>query len=150
MRDRSRGSRSGHGSRTNPSRWPLETSNPSLLQTVLTKYSQNNCTGASKRSHILFTSGSTGRPKAVQIMERAILNLAVETSVTPLQGNDRVAEFNNPGSDSVSSRFGCHCCPGLESSSSQDRLSPTLPMFRHSWRKTRSPWRFCRRPCSIY
>ncbi|KXG52110.1 Male sterility, NAD-binding [Penicillium griseofulvum] len=53
----------------------------------------------SEISHILFTSGSTGKPKPVQIRAESILHMATKTLATPLQTNDRVTEFNNPGFD---------------------------------------------------
>ncbi|KAF5986715.1 nonribosomal peptide synthetase [Fusarium bulbicola] len=54
---------------------------------------------ASRRTHILFTSGSTGKPKGVQISSSAILHLATSTPLTPLNPEDRVAAFNDPGFD---------------------------------------------------
>ncbi|EXM24678.1 ANL, N-terminal domain [Fusarium oxysporum f. sp. vasinfectum] len=53
----------------------------------------------SRRTHILFTSGSTGKPKGVQISSSAIMHLATSTPVTPLNPEDRVAAFNDPGFD---------------------------------------------------
>ncbi|KAF4415452.1 AM-toxin synthetase (AMT) [Fusarium acutatum] len=53
----------------------------------------------SRRTHILFTSGSTGKPKGVQISSSAIMHLATSTPVTPLNPDDRVAAFNDPGFD---------------------------------------------------
>ncbi|KAF5567541.1 AM-toxin synthetase (AMT) [Fusarium phyllophilum] len=53
----------------------------------------------SRRTHILFTSGSTGKPKGVQISSSAIMHLANSTPVTPLNPEDRVAAFNDPGFD---------------------------------------------------
>ncbi|KAF4979841.1 hypothetical protein FDECE_17992 [Fusarium decemcellulare] len=51
------------------------------------------------RTHILFTSGSTGKPKGVQISSTSIMHLATNTPVTPLEAEDRVAAFNDPGFD---------------------------------------------------
>ncbi|KAF4952465.1 hypothetical protein FGADI_6699 [Fusarium gaditjirri] len=53
----------------------------------------------SRRTHILFTSGSTGKPKGVQISSSAIMHLATSTPVTPLNPEDQVAAFNDPGFD---------------------------------------------------
>ncbi|KAF4963472.1 hypothetical protein FSARC_8521 [Fusarium sarcochroum] len=53
----------------------------------------------SHRTHILFTSGSTGKPRGVQISSAAIMHLATSTPMTPLNPDDRVAAFNDPGFD---------------------------------------------------
>ncbi|KAF5684079.1 nonribosomal peptide synthetase [Fusarium denticulatum] len=53
----------------------------------------------SRRTHILYTSGSTGKPKGVQISSSSIMHLATSTPVTPLNPDDRVAAFNDPGFD---------------------------------------------------
>lgn len=51
------------------------------------------------RTHILYTSGSSGKPKAVQITEKSLLHLAINSPLTPLSPKDRMAVINNPGFD---------------------------------------------------
>jgi amino acid adenylation domain-containing protein/thioester reductase-like protein len=67
----------------------------------LSTHATDTCSSWSEsyRTHILYTSGSTGKPKGVQISNSAIMHLATSTPVTPLNPDDRVAAFNDPGFD---------------------------------------------------